>query len=87
MALHTVPFVTVNVNVRMVELPMLSKAFIVTRYEPAGCTFVTRTTPFVVLAAKTPLELLLVETLMRVAPVGVAEGVMVVFAPTAAVEF
>ena len=63
------PLVTDNVNVWVV-VPPAPKALTVTRYEPAGLAFVTRTAPVVGLAAKVPLKLLFVETLMLVAPVG-----------------
>ena len=86
MPLHTVPLTTVKVNVRVV-IPIASKAFTVTKYEPAGCAFVIRTTPVVGLATKVPLKLLLVETLMLVVLVGATLGVTVVFAPTATVVF
>ena len=71
----------------MAEFPTLSKPLIVTRYDPAGFASVTRTTPVAGLATKEPLKLVVAETLIRVAPVGAAVGVTVVFAPTAAVEF
>jgi hypothetical protein len=68
---------TVKVNVRVV-IPIASKALTVTKYEPAGCALVMRTTPVVGLATNVPLKLLFVETLILVAPVGAASGVTIV---------
>src|SRR5205823_12249208 len=79
--LHVAGVVTINMNVFCVVNPPLSNAVTVTVNTPAGCASVTRTMPVVGSPANWPLKLVEVETLRLVAPVGAAEGVMVVFAP------
>src|SRR5947209_7235560 len=80
--LHVAGVVTVNVNVAVLDAPAPSKAINVTVYTPAGCASVTRTTPVVGSPSSLPLKFVEVETVRLVAPVGAAEGVMVVFAPS-----
>ena len=77
---------TVSIN-EVVVIPPPFVALTTTVKIPVGCALVTRTTPVTGSTVKTPLKLLVVETLILVAPVGATSGVTVEFEPTTTVVF
>jgi hypothetical protein len=74
---HVAGVVTVRANVFVALVPPPLKVVSVTVYVPAGCAFVTRTTPVIGLTSSVPLKLVEEETLMLVAFPGAASGVIV----------